>query len=116
MIPRDIVLSECYKAFLDIESRDPMIIPNVINALSELLSTSCDKTSKTPSWSVHACGKLLVKVTPLFPGSEKMPLSRPIVRVGIEGSDPASLAEIISLILEELDRRFPGQVYSRLSP
>jgi len=93
-----------------------MIIPNVINALSELLSTSCDRSSKTPSWSIHACGKLLVKVAPLFPGSEKMPLSHPIVRVVIEGSDPVSLAEMVSLMLGELDRRFPGQVYSRLSP
>lgn len=109
-------MSVCYKVFLDIESRDPMIIPNVINALSELLSTSCDKTSKTPSWSIHACGKLLVKVTPLFPGSEKMPLSHPIVKVVIEGSDPVSLAEMVSLMLEELDRHFPGQAYSRLSP
>lgn len=109
-------MRECYKAILAVESRDPTIIPGVIGALSKILSSECDKTVKTPSWSIHACNTLLVKVSPVFPRSEQMPLSHPVVRVEVEGSDPARLTDIITLITSGLEEQFAGQVYSRLSP
>lgn len=106
---------ECYSAIVELESRDPMIIPGVLAAATEILSSKCAGTVRSHSWSMHACGGLLAKVSAVFPGPETVTLLRPIVRVTVESSDPEAIATLVSHLVEGLESRFPGQVYSRLS-
>lgn len=109
-------MNTCHSIGLELESRDPTLIPGILKSISELLQIECDRSVQTPSWSIHACMDLLVRVTPFFPSGGSLTLSAPVVRVVLEGSDPQAITKLVSLILGGLEKEFPGQVYSRLSP
>jgi len=106
---------ECFKTMLTVETRDPTLLPVVLDELSRLLETTEYRYVRGPSWIIASTSETLLTIS-TFLGklTPTISLNRAMILVKIVSRNPDNILTLVSRITAMLKSKFHGQAYTRI--